>query len=62
MVAPQISEVRQHDDVDELGVVLHHGVVMAAATFPDGSVPEVTDVVRVAANLFSAGRRPPCGS
>ena len=29
---------------------------LAAATFPDGSVPEVTDVVRVAANLFSAGQ------
>ena len=29
---------------------------LAAAMFPDGSVPEVTDVVRVAANLFSAGQ------
>lgn len=29
---------------------------MAQATFPDGSVPEVLDVVRVAANLFSAGQ------
>jgi cytochrome P450 len=29
---------------------------LAAATFPDGSVPEVGDVVRVAANLFSAGQ------
>ncbi|MGV9408704.1 cytochrome P450 [Nocardia sp. NPDC003693] len=29
---------------------------MAAATFPDGRVPEVLDVVRVAANLFSAGQ------
>jgi cytochrome P450 len=29
---------------------------LAGATFPDGSVPEVTDVVRVAANLFSAGQ------
>ncbi|MGV9675984.1 cytochrome P450 [Nocardia sp. NPDC003482] len=29
---------------------------MAAATFPDGSTPEVIDVVRVAANLFSAGQ------
>ncbi|MEU0495870.1 cytochrome P450 [Mycobacterium sp. NPDC006124] len=29
---------------------------MALATFPDGSVPEVIDVVRVAANLFSAGQ------
>jgi cytochrome P450 len=29
---------------------------MAQATFPDGSMPEVIDVVRVAANLFSAGQ------
>ncbi|MGU3502163.1 cytochrome P450 [Mycobacterium sp. C31M] len=29
---------------------------MAKATFPDGSTPEVIDVVRVAANLFSAGQ------
>lgn len=29
---------------------------MANATFPDGSTPEVIDVVRVAANLFSAGQ------
>lgn len=29
---------------------------MALATFPDGSTPEVTDVVRVAANLFAAGQ------
>lgn len=29
---------------------------MASATFPDGSTPEVIDVVRVAANLFSAGQ------
>ncbi|WP_330252793.1 cytochrome P450 [Nocardia sp. NBC_00565] len=29
---------------------------MAAATFPDGSQPSVLDVVRVAANLFSAGQ------
>lgn len=29
---------------------------MATATFPDGSQPEVLDVVRVAANLFSAGQ------
>ncbi|WP_216909415.1 cytochrome P450 [Nocardia noduli] len=29
---------------------------MATATFPDGSTPEVMDVVRVAANLFSAGQ------
>jgi cytochrome P450 len=29
---------------------------LATATFPDGSVPEVIDVVRVAANLFAAGQ------
>ena len=29
---------------------------MAKATFPDGSTPEVIDVVRVAANLFAAGQ------
>ncbi|WP_407939027.1 cytochrome P450 [Mycolicibacterium fluoranthenivorans] len=29
---------------------------MAHATFPDGSTPQVIDVVRVAANLFSAGQ------
>src|SRR5690625_698669 len=29
---------------------------MAQARFPDGSTPEVIDVVRVAANLFSAGQ------
>ena len=29
---------------------------MAHTTFPDGSTPEVIDVVRVAANLFSAGQ------
>ncbi len=29
---------------------------MALATFPDGSTPEILDVVRVAANLFSAGQ------
>ena len=29
---------------------------MALATFPDGSTPQVIDVVRVAANLFSAGQ------
>ncbi|WP_369812898.1 cytochrome P450 [Frankia sp. R43] len=29
---------------------------LATATFPDGTVPEVIDVVRVAANLFSAGQ------
>src|SRR6266566_4228939 len=29
---------------------------LATATFPDGSVPDVADVVRIAANLFSAGQ------
>jgi cytochrome P450 len=29
---------------------------LATASFPDGSTPEVIDVVRVAANLFSAGQ------
>jgi cytochrome P450 len=29
---------------------------MATTTFPDGSLPEVIDVVRVAANLFAAGQ------
>jgi cytochrome P450 len=29
---------------------------MATATFPDGSLPEVIDVARIAANLFAAGQ------
>ncbi len=29
---------------------------LATATFPDGSIPEAIDVVRVAANLFAAGQ------
>lgn len=29
---------------------------LASATFPDGSTPEVIDVARIAANLFSAGQ------
>ena len=29
---------------------------LASATFPDGSTPEVIDVVRIAANLFAAGQ------
>jgi cytochrome P450 len=35
-----------------------HDVItgLATATFPDGSTPEVIDVVRVAANLFGAGQ------
>ena len=29
---------------------------LATATFPDGSTPDVIDVVRIAANLFAAGQ------
>jgi cytochrome P450 len=29
---------------------------LATATFPDGSIPDVIDVVRIAANLFAAGQ------
>ena len=29
---------------------------LATATFPDGTMPEVGDVVRVATNVFSAGQ------
>jgi cytochrome P450 family 150 subfamily A5 len=29
---------------------------LATATFPDGSLPEIIDVVRIAANLFAAGQ------
>ena len=29
---------------------------LATATFPDGSMPEVSDVVRIATNLFAAGQ------
>src|SRR5689334_21676895 len=29
---------------------------LATATFPDGSLPDVIDVVRIAANLFAAGQ------
>ena len=29
---------------------------LASAKFPDGSTPEVIDVVRIAANLFAAGQ------
>jgi cytochrome P450 family 150 subfamily A5 len=29
---------------------------LATATFPDGSIPEIDDVVRVATNVFSAGQ------
>ncbi len=44
-----ISERRAHPQDDVM-------TEMALATFPDGSTPEVIDVVRVAANLFSAGQ------
>ena len=35
---------------------------MAQATFPDGTLPPVDDVMRISANLFSAGGRPRPGS
>jgi cytochrome P450 family 150 subfamily A5 len=44
-----ISERRENPRDDVLTGV-------AAATFPDGSTPEVIDAVRVAANLFAAGQ------
>lgn len=44
-----IADRRRHPRNDVL-------TEMAHATFPDGSTPEVIDVVRVAANLFSAGQ------
>ncbi|WP_395306895.1 cytochrome P450 [Mycobacterium sp. AMU20-3851] len=47
--AEYISDRRAHPRADVL-------TDMAEATFPDGSTPEVIDVVRVAANLFSAGQ------
>jgi cytochrome P450 len=47
--APYIEDRRREPRDDVL-------TWLAAATFPDGSVPEVGDVVRVAANLFSAGQ------
>ena len=43
-------EERRHEPRDDVLTGL------ATATFPDGSTPEVIDVVRVAANLFSAGQ------
>ncbi|HVV37279.1 MAG TPA: cytochrome P450 [Acidimicrobiales bacterium] len=44
--------------VEERRAQPRHDVLthMAQATFPDGSMPEVIDVVRVAANLFAAGQ------
>lgn len=44
-----ISERREEPREDVL-------TELANATFPDGSTPEVGDVVKVAANLFSAGQ------
>jgi cytochrome P450 len=44
-----IEERRREPRPDVLGG-------LAAATFPDGSLPDVVDVVRVAANVFSAGQ------
>jgi cytochrome P450 family 150 subfamily A5 len=44
-----VEERRRHPQDDVM-------TGLASATFPDGSTPEVIDVVRVAANLFSAGQ------
>ena len=44
-----VEDRRQHPREDVL-------TGLASATFPDGSTPEVIDVVRVAANLFAAGQ------
>ena len=44
-----VSERRAHPTDDVL-------TGLATATFPDGSLPEVIDVVRIAANLFAAGQ------
>ncbi len=44
-----VADRREHPRDDVL-------TSMAQATFPDGSLPEVIDVVRVAANLFAAGQ------
>jgi cytochrome P450 len=43
-------EARRADPTDDVMTGL------ALATFPDGSLPEVIDVVRIAANLFAAGQ------
>ncbi|HZP30463.1 MAG TPA: cytochrome P450 [Acidimicrobiia bacterium] len=43
-------EARRHEPRDDVLTGL------AAATFPDGSLPEVLDAARVAANLFAAGQ------
>ena len=44
-----VEDRRQHPGHDVL-------TGLATATFPDGSTPDVIDVVRVAANLFAAGQ------
>lgn len=43
-----VADRREHPTDDVL-------TGLASATFPDGSVPEVLDVVRIAANVFAAG-------
>jgi cytochrome P450 len=48
-ISTYIEDRRQNPQKDVL-------TGLALATFPDGSLPEVIDVVRVAANLFSAGQ------
>ena len=45
-----IEERRRHPRNDVM-------TAMATATFPDGTLPEVRDVMRIAANLFAALRR-----
>jgi cytochrome P450 family 150 subfamily A5 len=47
--AEYVDERRQRPRGDVLGG-------LASARFPDGSLPEVMDVVRIAANLFAAGQ------
>ena len=47
--ATYVEERREHPRDDVL-------TGLATATFPDGSMPEVADVVRVATNVFSAGQ------
>ena len=44
-----VEDRRQHPREDVL-------TGLATATFPDGSTPDVIDVVRIAANLFAAGQ------
>jgi cytochrome P450 family 150 subfamily A5 len=47
--ASYVEDRRRHPQQDVL-------TQMAEATYPDGSTPEVGDVVRVATNLFAAGQ------